>query len=131
MKTRIGLRVILAALLFFVPKAGAGKGNYLSYQSEKFCLKKITFDNSDSWFSRDKAHHFLTSVFLTSAGYYYCRELKKFSNFKSQQGAVCFSVSLGLSKEIRDGLRVNNDFSWKDLLADLVGTALGLALVSD
>ena len=30
---------------------------------------KITF--SDSWLTRDKAHHFLTSAFLSAAGYYF------------------------------------------------------------
>ena len=100
-------------------------------QPEKFQLQKITFTVSDSWFSRDKAHHFLTSAFLTTAGYYYCREQNHFSNFKSQQGAVCFSLSLGLIKEIRDGMKKNNAFSWKDLVADILGTAVGLAIISD
>lgn len=100
-------------------------------QPEKFQLQKITFTVSDSWFSRDKAHHFLTSAFLTTAGYYYSREQKKFSNFKSQQNGIYFSLSLGMLKEIRDGLKKNNSFSWKDLVADILGTAVGLALVSD
>lgn len=100
-------------------------------QPEKFRLQKLTFTVSDSWFSRDKAHHFLTSAFLTTAGYYYFREQSHFSNFKSRQGAVCFSLSLGLFKEIRDGMKKTNDFSWKDLVADILGTAVGLAIVSD
>ena len=99
------------------------------YQPEKFQLQKITFTVSDSWFSRDKAHHFLTSAFLTTAGYYYSRELNNFSNFKSQQNGMCFSLSLGLIKEIRDGLQKRNSFSWKDLVADILGTVVGVALV--
>ena len=99
-------------------------------QPEKFQLQKITFTVTDSWFSRDKAHHFLTSAFLTTAGYYYSRERNNFSNFKSQQNSICFSLSLGLIKEFRDGMQKHNSFSWKDLVADILGTAVGLVVVS-
>lgn len=130
-------KILLTALIFLMlfqlfPQTGNAHNFKLrKLQPEKFQLQKITFTVSDSWFSRDKAHHFLTSAFLTTAGYYYSREQKKFSNFKSQQNGICFSLSLGILKEIRDGLQKSNSFSWKDLVADILGTAVGLALISD
>lgn len=130
-------KILLAALIFLAffqlssQIVGAQDIEIKKYQSQKFKIQKITFTVSDSWFSRDKAHHFLTSAFLTTAGYYYAREQKHFSNFKSQQNGICFSLSLGLVKEIRDGMQKRNSFSWKDLVADVLGTAVGLALVSD
>ena len=123
--------VLLMLFQFFSQTGNAQNLKLKKLQPEKFQLQKITFTVSDSWFSRDKAHHFLTSAFLTTAGYYYSREQKNFSNFKSQQDGIYFSLSLGIIKEIRDGLKKNNSFSWKDLVADILGTAVGLALVSD
>jgi putative lipoprotein len=90
---------------------------------------KITF--SDSWFTRDKAHHFLTSAFLSAAGYYLLREEQKFSNQESQTGGFFISLSLGLAKEFRDGLRNNSAFSAKDFVANLLGIAVGIMIISD
>jgi len=123
--------VFLCFFLFLSGTANAGNFKLQKSQPEKFQIKKITFTVSDSWFSRDKAHHFLTSAFLTTAGYYYSKELSNFSNLKSQQNGIYFSISLGLMKEIRDGMQKNNSFSWKDLMANILGTAVGLVLVSD
>ena len=90
---------------------------------------KITL--SDSWFGRDKVHHFLTSAFLSGVGYYFFHEEQHYSNRFSQRGGFCFSISLGLAKEVRDGLKQDNAFSVKDLAADILGTLAGIALVSD
>lgn len=90
---------------------------------------KITL--SDSWFSRDKVHHFLTSAFLSGVGYYFFHEEQNYSNKFSQRGGFCFSISLGLVKEVRDGLKPQNAFSVKDLVADILGTLAGITLVSD
>ncbi|NOZ62267.1 MAG: hypothetical protein GXO74_11345 [Calditrichaeota bacterium] len=94
-------------------------------------LKPITFTVEDSWFSRDKAHHFLTSAFLASAGYYYSREMSGKSEMRSRSVGVGFSLSLGILKEIRDGMQPRNDFSWKDLVADCLGTGLGILLMKE
>ena len=119
-------------ILFGMGKPLAAQPNEMAYFKPKVCrLKKIQFTISDSWVGRDKAHHFLTSAFLTTAGYYYGREVNKWSNAWAQNVGVSFSLSLGLLKEVRDGLKPNNAFSWKDLVADLCGTFVGLALVSD
>lgn len=94
-------------------------------------LRPVSFTIADSWFSRDKAHHLLTSAFLASAGYYFFRETRGVSDLKAQRAGVSFSISLGLLKEIRDGMQACNDFSWKDLAADCAGTALGILLIKN
>ncbi|MDZ7330897.1 MAG: hypothetical protein ONB13_01410 [candidate division KSB1 bacterium] len=86
---------------------------------------------SDSWFGRDKVHHFLTSAFLSAAGYYVLRDEQKYANRTAQAGCLTFSISMGLAKEIRDGMKPQNAFSVKDLVADVLGAALGLAIVAD
>ena len=100
--------------------------SFSNIQNQQF---KITL--SDSWFSEDKAHHFLTSAFLSGVGYYFLYEERQFSNQKSQQGAMVFSLSLGLIKEIRDGFKPQNAFSVKDFVADVLGAVVGIMLVSD
>ncbi len=90
---------------------------------------KITL--SDPWFGKDKVHHFLTSAFLSSVGYYFLHEEQKQSNNFSQGGSFGFSISLGLAKEVRDGFKPQNAFSVKDLIADILGTLVGTAMVSD
>jgi len=97
----------------------------------EFRSPQFKFTLADSWFGRDKVHHFLTSAFLSSVGYYFLYEEQNFSNRISQQGGFCFSFSLGLVKEIRDGLKPTNAFSVKDLIADILGTTVGILLVSD
>ena len=129
-KVFLAVVVLSGIVLFLSHKANAQNFELKKSQPETFQLRKITFTVTDSWFSRDKAHHFLTSAFLTTAGYYYSRERNNFSNFKSQQNSICFSLSLGLIKEFRDGMQKHNSFSWKDLVADILGTAVGLVVVS-
>jgi putative lipoprotein len=92
---------------------------------------KFKITCSDSWFTRDKAHHFLTSAFLSATGYYLLREEQNFSNQQSQIGGFCISFSLGLAKEIRDGLKQNNAASAKDFVANLLGIAVGIMIISD
>lgn len=101
------------------------------YQKNDNKNAKFKITCSDSWFTRDKAHHFLTSAFLSAAGYYLLREEQKFSNQKSQTGGFCISLSLGLAKEIRDGIQHKNAASVKDLVANLLGIAVGIMIISD
>ncbi len=84
----------------------------------------------DRWFGPDKADHFLTSTVLTGLGYYAARKELNLSSSASQQSAVVFSLSLGSLKEIYDGLSGTGTASWKDLIADIAGTGLGLIIIS-
>lgn len=133
--------ILLILILLFLVNTSLGQDNVI--QSSKFTIDslqnpkpdfqnpkfKITF--SDSWFGRDKVHHFLTSAFLSGVGYYFLHEEQNISSVKSQYGGFCFSISLGLVKEVRDGFKPQNAFSVKDLVADILGTVVGIVLVSD
>ena len=132
MNKRVLFGIILFSTIFMLNHVGFSQNNGLqSYPTSKINLQQFKITLSDSWFSRDKTHHFITSAFLSSAGYYFLREEKKYSNNVAQQGGICFSLSLGITKEIRDGLKPNNAFSVKDLVADILGTAVGILLISD
>jgi putative lipoprotein len=85
---------------------------------------------ADRWLGPDKADHFLTSTVLTGLGYYTARKELNLSSSASQHSAVVFSLSLGSLKEIYDGLSGTGTASWKDLIADIAGTGLGLIIIS-
>lgn len=125
--------IILLAMIFIIFLNGPASTqiNANKFEPTKLQFQKLKFTVSDSWFSRDKMHHFLTSAFLTTGGYYYSREIRRYSITPSRQAAVSFSISVGVLKELRDGLKSGNAFSWKDLVADVLGTAAGLIIITD
>lgn len=132
MKKANWIIIIFLAAFFSSQANGFAFENELNPRHFKnLSRQKITFTLDDSWFGRDKVHHFLSSAFLTTAGYYFSREEKGFSNFKSQQVGIGFSLSLGLLKEIRDGRQSYNSFSFKDMVANMLGIAVGVLIISD
>jgi len=83
---------------------------------------------NDRWFAKDKADHFLVSAFLTGCGYYAARQEEHRSHADGIRMAVGFSLSLGVVKELYDGLSGRGQASWKDLIADVAGTGCGYAI---
>lgn len=85
----------------------------------------------DPWLARDKAQHFLASFLLTGAMMYRFRYHEGWDAQDSRIGAAGFTLSLGLAKEWRDQFKSPpyNRFSWKDLIADFAGVALGILML--
>ncbi|MBN2354974.1 hypothetical protein JXO59_02615 [candidate division KSB1 bacterium] len=79
----------------------------------------------DQWFARDKADHFMVSAFLTGCAYYAAQKEARLSESAGKNFAVGFSLSLGIFKEVYDGLSGKGNASFKDLGADALGTGLG------
>jgi putative lipoprotein len=79
----------------------------------------------DRWTGPDKALHLGVSAALASAGYGVSSlELERPGRF-AVGGAV--ALGAGIDKEVWD-LSGGGDASWRDLVADVAGTALGLAV---
>ncbi len=80
----------------------------------------------DTWFAHDKLEHLIVSAFLSGTC---CSILRDFYN-NSQESSVYFSASftlgVGLGKELHDLHAPTGRFSYKDLIADIVGIGLGL-----
>lgn len=87
---------------------------------------KVTF--TDSWFGKDKVDHFLVSSFLTAGSFYLIKEEQNLSQQKSMILSIGFAFSLGIAKEIRDGLMRSNAASVKDVVADILGIGIGVFL---
>ena len=79
----------------------------------------------DSWFARDKFHHFTTSALLVCSGSAGVNILQS-SRSECLRWGVGFSFTMGLLKEFLDMKKPGNHFCWKDLAADLAGIGLGI-----
>ena len=85
--------------------------------------QKIHFH--DPWLAPDKGLHFLGSMMVTIAVAKTSQQYLDYPISKSRNFAFAFSFSLGLSKECYDATKPRNFFSWKDLMADGLGTLVG------
>ena len=80
----------------------------------------------DAWLARDKALHAGTSFALTAGGALALRAALDATRRDATTLAVGTTIALGVTKEIADERRPRGSgFSWRDLVADAVGTALG------
>jgi len=84
----------------------------------------------DLWAGKDKYRHFLLSGFWSAFSYLLCHRHFDYSEEKSLLLSGGVVLSLGLSKEVRDGFQADNRFSYKDLVFDVVGAGCGLFLAS-
>ncbi len=101
-------------------------------KSKPDSLKSETtrYDITDHWFARDKVHHFAASAFLTGFGYYAAKNELNYSSTSSKNFSVGFSISFGILKEIYDGTIKKSAPSYKDLVADIAGTGVGLLIIT-
>lgn len=78
-------------------------------------------DAADNWFGIDKAMH-LTVSFAIAVGF-----ALVISN--SSLAIFGFSIMIGLAKEFLDAREGGSGFSYKDLIADILGILIAIALV--
>ena len=84
----------------------------------------------EPWFGKDKAYHVVGSFGIVCAGtlihgQHYNNGLGQDIRF-----GIGLALTLGLTKEIIDEVFLGRRFSGKDLIADIVGTLLGVLFIS-
>jgi uncharacterized protein YfiM (DUF2279 family) len=84
----------------------------------------------DQWVAPDKAHHFMASAFITGFTYYACKQELDFSEQQASTVCVSLSLSVGLAKEVYDGVSGKGTPSFKDIIADAAGVAFGIFIIS-
>lgn len=84
----------------------------------------------DQWFGQDKAHHFMSSAFLTGFSYYVMKQELDQTHEAATLSAVSFSFTIGLAKEIYDGVSGKGTPSFKDIVADVAGIAVGFLILN-
>lgn len=80
---------------------------------------------SDRWFAIDKFWHFSASFATVGAAYDLSRYRLNMSSPLSTGLSLGGTATLGVSKEFYDLAGPTKDFSWKDLVADAAGIAVG------
>ncbi|MBI4844881.1 MAG: hypothetical protein HY810_00115 [Candidatus Omnitrophica bacterium] len=80
-------------------------------------------DNDNEWTGADKAVHFTVSCGLSLGAYNYYKKNTDYSDSKAKTAAFCTSLAFGLAKEL-----IDEEFSWKDLTWDAVGSAVGIGI---
>ena len=77
---------------------------------------------------KDHIFHFIASAVGMIFGYY-IMTLLSCPFWPCIAGGVLFGLGLGLGKEFGDMLSPGNKFDFSDLLADLIGLAVGTGIV--
>jgi uncharacterized protein YfiM (DUF2279 family) len=83
----------------------------------------------DPWIAGDKGRHFIGSMICMAGTACF---MKRFANKNTNRSAAFgmgLTFSFGLSKEIWDSTKKGNHFSYKDLIADVLGIIAGSVLV--
>jgi putative lipoprotein len=90
-------------------------------------LTKLTYE--DPWLRIDKTQHVIGSTIMSI---FFIKTFQKQGNSTelSTYKGVSITLAVGITKEIFDSKDPNNKFSWKDLLADIIGTSLGVGIAS-
>jgi uncharacterized protein YfiM (DUF2279 family) len=104
-----------------------GKKVFLPVESSP----QLNFDQTakpDKYFAPDKAKHFLAGMISTIFVYKSVENHMQENQSRYLAGGITFS--LGIAKEFYDKSRPENHFSWKDLLADVVGIGAGFIILN-
>jgi uncharacterized protein YfiM (DUF2279 family) len=84
----------------------------------------------DRWLAWDKVEHFGISAYLSIVSYKIYHDFYHNRKETSLYFSSGLTFSLGLGKEVYDEKRPNGKFSYKDLVADVLGIGLGLWIVT-
>lgn len=87
-------------------------------------------DSPDKMWAPDKAKHAMTTLMATVFMVKTLQEQTGLNHASRRYISAGFTLSLGISKEMWDGQKPGNHFSWRDLFADAVGITLGWILVN-
>ena len=123
-------------MIFVLPAINFAGDMFRITEFSSSCLQNTDQDNLltkpavDSWFSRDKGLHLNESIILTTGVGTSLRRHSDFSDNKIVYSAAGFTLMTGIFKEIIDGTRKNNRFSWKDLSYDVAGVIIGIVILN-
>ena len=84
----------------------------------------------DKWFAQDKAEHLVVSTFLSGVSYSVFRDFYYNKEETSAYFSAILTFSVGLGKELHDMKAPRGRFSYKDIVADILGIALGILIAT-
>jgi uncharacterized protein YfiM (DUF2279 family) len=113
--------------IVLIPVVVSGK-SHLKF--DKPIILSNPVGKSDLWFGKDKAKHFISSLLITGGTSYISRHRWHEKRQESVRFGMGLALSLGIAKETKDSRTPGNFFSWKDLMADWTGIAVGALLLA-
>ena len=116
--------LLLISLSFLIRLSWADSAQDVSFSDNS--SQSDTVRISDKWVAWDKVEHIGVSAFLSGVS---CSVFRDFYH-NHQESSIYFSATLtfsaGLGKEFYDRKTPRGSFSYKDLVADILGIGLGL-----
>ena len=91
---------------------------------------RIASSFHDQMFAPDKGHHLMASAFLAGFSFYALRQEFDASESAANSGAIGLSLSIGIAKEIYDGVSGKGTPSFKDIIADAAGIAAAILILN-
>ncbi len=116
--------LIIPFFLALINPLSAGIYKVFSADSMKTKENSSFAFTKDDWLAKDKGMHLVGSFIATGVTTLSLKRLAGYSDSKSVNLGITFSLGLGFSKELYDGQQEKNRFSYKDLTADLIGSVL-------
>lgn len=92
--------------------------------------RSILRSSHDRMFAVDKGHHFAVSAMIVGLSFYSLRREMNNSRVISTQASIGVAFSVGVAKEVYDGLSGKGSASLLDLAADATGIALAALLLN-
>ena len=114
--------VFFVLFLSFVPVTAGG------FTLLQDSLHSKSAVNKDSWLGVDKALHVTGSMIFMAAVSKNLQRRAAYSKQKALRVGFGLTFALGTVKEIWDGSKSDNYFSYKDLTADIIGACIGAFL---
>jgi len=114
--------------LVYVQIGMAGEKSTKTEFQQRLLSPKST---ADSWFGEDKFKHLMASALIVGLSY----NIARYDFHNPKPNAVMLgcgiSISAGITKEIWDLYRPGGIPSYRDLIADIVGVAVGVFLMTE
>ena len=124
---RLFFIILIVLSIYSVSCAQDSKNNDGTFKT----VKVSQLPRRDSLISEDKVDHFLVSAYISALTYYLLKEEASASHETAVIVGASFSFSIGLGKELYDKKSGRGTASWKDVVADVVGIAVGLLILSN
>ena len=120
------MRCVLIIIFLILP---LGLWGSVQTDTTQYNPKKDSLKNEDHWLGSDKLKHFTASALIAGAGNYWMKYKQHCSLNQSRWTGFGISLGFGIGKEMLD-VKHYRQFSFKDLIADLMGIIFGLWILS-
>lgn len=123
----------MVVLLLIVYVASAQPTAHKAWEWEGYVLHADTLEvlaPPEEWLARDKAMHVGASFLITLSSQYVYENKLELTQGEALPLSISTALSAGLLKEVLDSRRLNAPhFSYRDLIADVVGVLLAAGLI--